>query len=48
MIKSCRVLDVWRKELLVIEPYKYFEALDIDVDGRIGPNELSRFFFINS
>jgi DNA gyrase/topoisomerase IV subunit A len=37
IVKSGRVLDVWRKELLSIEPYAIFKALDSNLDGVIGP-----------
>ena len=38
IVKSCRVIDVWRKELMKIEPYVIFAALDSNMDGRIGPS----------
>jgi hypothetical protein len=42
------VIDVWRKEVSIVEPYKIFEALDISLDGRIGPEDIAAFFYESS
>lgn len=48
IIKSGRVIDVWRKELRTLEPYRIFEVLDISLDGRISPKDIAAFFYKSS
>ena len=38
------MIDVWRKEVSILEPYKIFQILDISLDGRIGPMDIVAFF----